>query len=143
IVVVTMPTLLGRTRDELALQLGREWGVGRAGEPGDTLRNTGVVVLVVPKETSEDGRGHVKIETGLGTSTFITAAEAGRIQDELMVPRFRERDYGTGILLGVAAIAREYAERFGFELTGEMPRVAERAPPPAAGAGPTLVVIVV
>src|SRR5690606_6468048 len=75
IVVVTLPTLLGRTPPELALQIGREWSVGRAGEPGDTLRNTGVVVLVVPRETSDDGRGHARIETGLGVP-FITAEGA-------------------------------------------------------------------
>ena len=79
IVVVTMATLQGRTLDELALRIGREWRIGQKGEPGDSARNTGVVVLVIPRETSDDGRGHVKIETGLGTTTFITAAEAGRI----------------------------------------------------------------
>src|SRR5690606_33474074 len=139
IVVVTLPTLLGRTAPELALQLGREWGVGRAGEPGDTLRNTGVVVLVVPRETSDDGRGHARIETGLGTP-FITAAEAGRILDDFMIPRFREGDYGTGILLGVVAIAREYAERFGFELTGEVPREIRE---PEARGGPTAIGVIV
>src|SRR5690606_30217745 len=71
IVVVTLPSLEGRTRDEVALQIGREWRIGRRGEPGDPARNTGVVVLVVPRETSPDGRGHLKIETGLGTTTFI------------------------------------------------------------------------
>src|SRR5690606_23290361 len=52
--------------------------------------------------------------------TFITAAEAGRIADRYMVPAFRDGDYGRGILGGVVAIAQEYAERFGFELTGEV-----------------------
>ena len=49
IVVVTLPSLEGRTRDEVALQIGREWGIGRRGEPGDPARNTGTVVLVVPE----------------------------------------------------------------------------------------------
>src|SRR5690606_20100755 len=135
IVVVTLPSLMGRTRDELALQIGREWGVGRRGEPGDPARNTGVVVLVVPEEASPDGRGHAKIETGLGASTFITAAEAGRILDRFMIPRFQQGDYGGGILLGVAALAGEYAERFGFELTGEVPREVRQRQAPGAGPG--------
>jgi uncharacterized protein len=104
----------------VALRLGREWGVGRAGEPGDPARNTGLIMLVVPKETSPDGRGHLRIETGLGTNTFITAAEGGRIADLHVIPAFREGDYGTGILHGVQGLAQEYAERFGFELTGEI-----------------------
>src|SRR5687768_14923236 len=79
ITVVTLPSLEGRTRDEVALQILREWGVGRSGQAGDRARNSGVVVLVVPKETSPTGRGDLKIELGYGTNTFITAAEAGAI----------------------------------------------------------------
>src|SRR5690606_974315 len=108
IVVVTLPSLEGRTRDEVALQIGREWGIGRRGEPGDPARNTGTVVLVVPKETAPDGRGQLKIETGIGTTTFITAAEAGRIADRYMIPYFQRGDYGEGIFAGVAALAGLY-----------------------------------
>ncbi|MBX6365461.1 MAG: TPM domain-containing protein, partial [Gemmatimonadetes bacterium] len=129
IVLVTLPSLGGRTPDEVALQIGRQWGVGRKGPPGDPARNTGVVVLIVPKETSEDGRGHLKIETGTGTTTFITAAQAGRIADQYMVPWFQRREYGTGALQGVRALAQRYAERFGFQLTGAVP--AEPRPPPS------------
>jgi uncharacterized protein len=88
IVVVTLPSLEGRTRDEVALRIGREWGVGRRGEPGDPARNTGVVILAVPAEREW------KIETGLGTMTFITAAEAGRIGRDYMVPHFQRGNYG-------------------------------------------------
>ena len=123
IVVVTLPTLPGgRSRDEIALEIGRQWRIGPAGEAGDQARNTGAVVLVVPKETSEDGNGHLKIELGDRTNTFITATEAGRIRDQLMLPAFRNGDYGGGILLAVVALAESYAEEFGFELTGDYPR---------------------
>src|SRR5690606_20034024 len=71
------------------------------------------------------------IETGLGTNTFITAAEAGRIGREEIVPTFRQGDYGLGILRAVAALALEYAERFDFELTGEIPVEAQ----PSGGGG--------
>ena len=54
IVVVTLPSLEGRSRDEVALQIGREWAIGRKGGPTDRNRNTGVVVLV-----SKIGRAHV------------------------------------------------------------------------------------
>src|SRR5688572_9109993 len=68
IVVVTLKSLEGRGRDEVALQVGREWGIGKKDQPGDMARNTGLVVLLVPDERE------LKIETGLGTNTFITAA---------------------------------------------------------------------
>src|SRR5213596_2153675 len=57
IVVVTLPDLGGRPLDDVALRIGREWKVGAKGEAGDPNRNNGTVVLVVPKETSKDGRG--------------------------------------------------------------------------------------
>lgn len=137
IVVVTLPSLEGRTRDEVALQIGRDWKIGAAGEAGDRSRNTGTVVLVVPKETAPNRRGELKIELGSNTSTFITAAETGRIRDMYMIPAFREGDYGSGITAGVAALAMEYAENFGFELTGEN-RPAEQ--PPGGGGGGSWVV---
>ncbi len=135
IAVVTMPTLQGRTVDELALEIGRQWGVGRRGDPGDPTRNTGMVVLVIPRESSDDGRGHLKIETGTGTTTFVTAAEAGRVADRYMIPAFREQDYGTGILMGVVALAQMYAEQFDFELTGDVPALPQQPADPRGGGG--------
>ncbi|HEV2736632.1 MAG TPA: TPM domain-containing protein, partial [Longimicrobiaceae bacterium] len=115
IVVVTLPSLQGRPASEVARQIGRDWRVGKEGRPGDPARNTGLVVLVAPRDRE------VRLETGLGANTFITAAETGRIQDQYMVPHFRNNDYGTGTLEGVRAIAQQYAGRFGFQLTGEAP----------------------
>ncbi|HET6763786.1 MAG TPA: TPM domain-containing protein, partial [Longimicrobiaceae bacterium] len=112
IVVVTLPSLQGRSEAEVALQIGREWGVGKKGEAGDATRNTGTVVLVAPTEHK------VRVELGYQTNTFITAAESGRIQDEHMVPAFRAGNYGQGILEGVTAIAQAYAQQFKFQLTG-------------------------
>ncbi|MBR9989629.1 MAG: TPM domain-containing protein [Gemmatimonadetes bacterium] len=132
IVVVTLPSLEGRSRDEVALRIGREWGIGQRGEPGDPARNTGVLILVVPR-TANTG-GELKIELGLGASTFITAAEAGRIADIYMVPAFRQDDYGTGIQAGVEQIALQFAERFEFEITGTVIQ-ERRQPQPGPGGG--------
>ena len=110
IVVVTLPSLEGRPIEEVGLQIGREWRIGPAGEAGDRFRNTGAVVLVAPTER------RLRLELGTTTNTFITAAEAGRIRDGYMLPSFREGDFGTGIYQGVAGLALEYAENFGFEL---------------------------
>ncbi|HEV2148273.1 MAG TPA: TPM domain-containing protein, partial [Longimicrobiaceae bacterium] len=129
IVVVTLPSLQGRPASEVALQIGREWRIGRAGEPGDAARNTGAVVLV----SMEDRKW--RIETGLGTNTFITAGEAGRIGREYMVPRLGQGDVGGGIHLAVQALAQEYAERFGFQLTGEAPGLRQPARGPSSGGG--------
>ena len=143
IVVVTLPTLPGgRSRDEVALEIGRQWRIGPGGVAGDERRNTGAVVLVVPRETSEDGRGHVKIELGDRTSTFVTATEAGRIRDQLMIPAFRQRDYGGGILLGTVALAEMYADAMDFELTGDYPRQELQPGPTGERRGPSTLTII-
>lgn len=121
IVVVTLPSLQGRSRDEVALQIGREWKIGQKGGPNDPNRNTGTVVLV----SMQDRRW--KIETGDRTMTFITAAEAGRIGRELMVPELQRGNPGRGIYLAVAALGEHYARHFDFQ-----PNPAIRAPEPTA-----------
>ena len=94
IVVVTLSDIGSRDPGEVALQIGRQWKVGKSGGPGDRARNTGVIVLVVPKETSSDGRGHVWIETGLGAEGFITDA-LDELMEEVKPPM-------TGALSGLA-----------------------------------------
>lgn len=136
IAVITLASLEGRNRDEVALQILREWGVGASTEGGDPRNNTGTLVLVVP------GERQLKIELGYGTNTFITAAETGRIGRDLMFPAFREGDFGQGILLGVGALAQEYADRFDFELTGQVPAAPEGERPSGRGSGLNLLVVI-
>ena len=58
ITVVTLPDIGQRAVADVALQIGREWKVGKIGNPGDPTRNAGAVILLVPKESSSDGHGH-------------------------------------------------------------------------------------
>jgi uncharacterized protein len=113
IAVITLSDIGDRDPAEIALRVGREWGVGKKGAPGDPARNAGVVILLVPKETSSSGRGHCRIEVGRGAEGFITDANAGDICREA-TPAFRARDYGAGIEVVVARVAEEFAEEFGF-----------------------------
>ena len=126
IVVVTLPSLQGRNRDEVALQIGREWKVGQKGEPGDPMRNTGTIVLVSMQDRQ------LKIETGDRTMTFITAAEAGRIRDGLIVPELQRGSVGRGIYLGVVALAQKYAQQFQFELSPSFQPAAPEYRPPTS-----------
>lgn len=113
--VVTLPDLSGRDVAEVALRIGREWGVGANAPIGSRTRNAGVVVLVVPKETSRDGRGHVRIEVGRGAESFLTDAIAGDIQ-RAAIPFFRARDYDSGVLYMVGEIAARFSAEFGVSL---------------------------
>ncbi len=115
IAVVTMPDLRGRDISEISLRIGREWGIGSDAGVGSRERNAGVVVLVVPRETSSDGRGHVRIETGRGVEGFITDATAGDIQ-RAAIPYFQQGDYDRAVLLIVAALADRFSAEFGATL---------------------------
>jgi uncharacterized protein len=113
IAVITLSDIGDRDPAEIALRVGREWGVGKKGAPGEPARNAGVVILLVPKETNSSGRGQCRIEVGRGAEGFITDANAGDICREA-TPAFRARDYGAGIELVVTRVAEEFADEFGF-----------------------------
>src|SRR5215210_7854335 len=92
ITIVTLPDIGTRDVQEVALQIGRQWKVGKIGDPGDPTRNAGAVILLVPKETSRDGRGRCFIATGYGAEGFITDSDAGAICREA-TPAFAAKEY--------------------------------------------------
>src|SRR2546428_1410177 len=125
IAVVTLPDIGDRAASDVALQIGRQWGVGAKGEAGDPAKNVGVVVLLVPQKHHRPGTGQVFIATGRGAEGFLPDARVGRIRDA-MTPYLAREDYGAGLAVGVDLIALEFAGEFGFILTGPPP------PPPGA-----------
>src|SRR5258705_13718316 len=127
IAVVTLPDLAGREPSDVALRIGREWKVGNMAAIGDRSRNAGVVILLVPKETSRDGRGYCRIETGQGTEGFITDATSGEICREA-TPAFQQRDYGTGLELVTTRVAQRFAQEDGFALDTSLEAPGIRAP---------------
>lgn len=135
IVVVTLPDLGGRPIEEVGLEIGRQWKVGQKGNPGDPARNAGVIILVVPKETSSDGQGHVRTEVGKGAEGFITDAQSGQFRDAA-IPYFRNRDYGSGILLMTDSVAQHFADEFRFQLNpAARAQVPQPRAPPRSGSG--------
>lgn len=137
-VIVTMADLGGRPKEDVARELGRQWKVGADAKIGDEARNAGVVILVVPKETSSDG-GHCRIEVGQGAEGFITDATAGTLCRDA-VPQFQAQDYAGAIQYLAASVADRYSAAFGVGLDGQ-PRRAQR--PTGRSDGPSPVVILV
>jgi uncharacterized protein len=115
IAVVTLKDLGGREAIDVATRIGRDWGVGAMAPIGDRRRNAGTVILVVPKETSSDGRGHVAIAPGTGAEGFIPDAVAGDIQREA-ISLLTRREYGPALALMTARVAKRYSNEFGFSL---------------------------
>jgi uncharacterized protein len=134
--IVTLADLEGRDPSDVALRIGREWKVGNMAPIGDRSRNAGVVILLVPKETSSDGNGYCRIEVGQGSEGFITDAISGDICREA-TPAFRERDYSTGLELVTLRVAQRYAQEFGFALDTSLraPAMPTRRAPSGDGDG--------
>lgn len=127
VAVVTLPTLGGREPAEVALAIGRSWGIGAKAAVGDQRRNAGAVFLLVPR--SGEQRGQVRIEVGNGLEGIITDARTGQILDALM-PQLRAQAYAEALDAGTVAIADLVARGMGVSDTS---LVQPRAPPPRGG----------
>ena len=126
IAVVTLPDIGDRSAGDVALQIGRQWGVGATGAAGDPAKNLGVVLLLVPLKDHKPGTGQVFISTGRGAEGFLTDARVGRIRDA-MTPFLAREEYGKGLSVDVDLIAQAIAGEFGVTLSN--PEYVR--PPPA------------
>src|SRR5438093_8842622 len=112
VVAVTLPDLGDRPAADVALEIGRRWGVGARGEAGDPAKNLGVVVLLVPQKNHRPGTGQIFIATGRGAEGFLTDARVGRIRDA-MTPYLAREDYGAALALGLDPVAKALLLTFG------------------------------
>src|SRR2546422_9554042 len=56
IAVVTLPDIADRPAADVALEIGRRWGVGAKGEAGDPAKNLGVVVRSEERRVGKECR---------------------------------------------------------------------------------------
>ncbi len=78
--------------EEFTVAAARKWAAGQAG------KNNGVVLFVFTDDRK------MRIEVGYGLEGAIPDATAHRIQEEEILPRFRQGDYPGGIEAGATAI---------------------------------------
>ena len=123
--VVTLPTLGDRSESEVALRILRKWGVGARAAIGDSTRNAGAVLLLVPRQGGQPGSGAIRIEVGYGLEGIVTDATAGRVRD-LMLPSAREGSYSESLLVGTRALVAAIAKGFGVT---DSALTAARPPP--------------
>jgi uncharacterized protein len=121
VAVVTLSDLGGRDPAEVAVRIGREWGVGARAGPGDPRHNLGVVVLLKPLERGRRGTGAVFIATGRGAEGVLPDSRVGRIRDR-MIPYLAREEYAAGLALGVTEIVRALEETTPSP-TGAAPKV--------------------
>lgn len=92
VAVVTVKTLGDIPIEDYAVDMFQKWGIGKKG------KDDGILFLVAPIEKK------MRIEVGYGLEGAINDAMAGRILDQVVVPRFRQGDMSGGIAMGAMAI---------------------------------------
>lgn len=101
IVVVTVPALgEGVVLEEYSLELFRRWGIG------DKEKNNGVLLLIAQEERKS------RIEVGYGLEGALPDAKTGRIQDNNLIPFFKEGNYDQGIITTYNALLKEVAAEY-------------------------------
>jgi uncharacterized protein len=132
IAVAVLPTIGDRAAVDVAVAIGRTWGVGARAEVGDPRRNAGVVVLLVPRNEADPNSGQIFIATGQGVEGYVTDLQAGRVRD-LMTPYFRQREYAAGLEAGVRELSALIARGMGVTDSTLTRGVASRSGPRKAG----------
>lgn len=83
--VVTIQNLQGDTIENFAVELFKQWGIGKKG------KDNGVLVLVALQDRK------MRIEVGYGLEGTLTDAQSSWIINDIMKPAFRENNYYKGI----------------------------------------------
>lgn len=109
VAVAIVSSLEGITIEEYAVKLFEKWGIGKAAE------GNGVLLLISISDRK------LRIEVGYGLEGVITDIEAGNIINNIIVPRFKDGDYNTGVYQGVVAIAEEIYAQQGKTLETTVP----------------------
>ena len=102
LVVVTLPSLNGKSVEEVAIDIGRSYKLGAKG------KNNGVVFLTALNERK------MRIELGTGIERILNSAES--IRDKDIIPYYRKGDYESGIARGTYQLADTIAQAEGAQI---------------------------
>lgn len=94
LVVVALKSLQGGEIDDFAVKLFEQWGIGEKG------KDNGVLLLAAIEDRK------MRIEPGYGFEEALPDAKCGRIQDEVIVPRFKEGNYAQGLIDGADVLLK-------------------------------------
>jgi len=104
--VLTIDSTGGEDIGMLAVEVGEEWGVGR-----EDIDNGLLLVVSL-------GDRKYFTATGYGMEPIITDAKAGQIQRQVLVPNFKQGNYGEGIFQTLQMYAAEIEEYYEVEFVG-------------------------
>lgn len=92
VALVTMQTVGSRPIEQYANTLFNTWGIGKKD------RDNGLLVLVAVQDRA------MRIEVGYGLEGIMPDGLAGAVMRETFLPRFREEQYATGVIDGMARV---------------------------------------
>ncbi len=92
VAVLTVDSLDGEAIEDYANKVGRTWALGQKG------KNNGAILLVSKNDRK------MRIEVGYGLEPVLTDLQTSLIQNQVIIPHFKQNDFGTGIEAGVNAI---------------------------------------
>lgn len=104
LVVVTLPSLNGKTVEEVALDIGRSYKLGAVG------KNNGMVYLTALSER------RMRILQGLGLEKKIKVSTLENIMNKDILPYYKQNDYERGIRRGTYLLAQTVAEAEGVKI---------------------------
>lgn len=107
ITIVTLPSLNGYDKSQMAFSIGENWGVGGA------KFNNGIVILIKPKIGNE--KGEAFIATGYGLEGALPDAVCKRVVEYEMIPHFQENNYYAGIDAALTVILPIAAGEYSHE----------------------------
>ena len=115
IALVTINTLDGRDIESYAVDLFKQWGIGKKG------KDTGVLILYAIQDRQ------ARIEVGYGLEPILPDDKVGAFQREA-IPQMRAGDYNGALLLVTRRVADVIAQDAGVQLTGPRPRAPAPEP---------------
>src|SRR4029079_14383929 len=95
---------------------------------GEAKSDNGILILLAVQERQ------VRIEVGYALEGYVTDGFSGETSRDVMVPYFKQGDYGGGLLAGAQAVAARLAEKRGGKISGGA-APASTGPPGAGGGG--------
>jgi uncharacterized protein len=112
VVVATVDSLQGEDASQYAERMFRNRGKGI----GQSGKDNGLLVLVAVKDRQ------VKIEVGYDLEQFVTDGFAGETIRQDILPRFRQGEFGAGLVAGVQRVIGRIGEGRNVTISGA-PRV--------------------
>lgn len=127
IAVVTLQSLNSRPIEDVALALGRQWGIGAGSE------KNGLIILLALGERQS------RIEVSRKLEDEITDGTAGEILRQSR-PQFARGEYGDGLRLALETVLATIAEKRGLSIEGiDAARAYGRQPATGQSGGSTVV----